>query len=51
MWDLPGPAIEPETPALASGFFTSEPPGKSCNSPKATEHYGLSTRVLSKFVC
>ena len=26
--DLPDPGIEPSTPALASGFFTTEPPGK-----------------------
>ena len=29
MWDLPGPGIEPVSPALAGGFFTTEPPGKS----------------------
>ena len=28
MWDLPGPGIEPVSPALAGGFFTIEPPGK-----------------------
>ena len=27
MWDLPGSEIEPEAPALAGGFFTTEPPG------------------------
>ena len=26
--DLPGPGIEPASPALAGGFFTTEPPGK-----------------------
>ena len=26
MWDLPGPGIEPASPALADGFFTIEPP-------------------------
>ena len=26
--DLPNPGIEPASPALASGFFTTEPPGK-----------------------
>ena len=26
--DLPDPGIEPMSPALAGGFFTSEPPGK-----------------------
>ena len=28
MWDLPGLGIEPMSPALAGGFFTTEPPGK-----------------------
>ena len=26
--DLPNPGIKPTSPALASGFFTTEPPGK-----------------------
>ena len=26
--DLPGPGIEPESPALAGRFFTTEPAGK-----------------------
>ena len=29
MWDLPGPGIEPMPPALAGGFLTTVPPGKS----------------------
>ena len=29
MWDLPGARIEPMTPALAGGFVTAGPPGKS----------------------
>ena len=29
MWDLPGPGLEPVTPALAGGFLTTAPPGKS----------------------
>ena len=29
MWDLPGPGLEPMSPALAGGFLTTEPPGKS----------------------
>ena len=29
MWDLPGPGIEPVSPALAGGFLTTAPPGKS----------------------
>ena len=32
MWNLPGPGIEPMSPALASRFSTTEPPGKSLNS-------------------
>ena len=28
MWDLPGPEIEPISPALAGRFFTTERPGK-----------------------
>ena len=29
MWDLPGPRIKPVSPALAGGFLTTAPPGKS----------------------
>ena len=29
MWDLPGAGIEPVSPALASGFLSTAPPGKS----------------------
>ena len=32
MWDLPGPGIEPVSPALAGGFLTTEPPEKSQGS-------------------
>ena len=28
-WDLPGPGLEPVSPASAGGFLTTEPPGKS----------------------
>ena len=28
MWDLPGPGLEPVSPALADGFLTTVPPGK-----------------------
>ena len=30
MWDLPGPGLEPVSPALTGGFLTTAPPGKSC---------------------
>ena len=29
MWYLPGPGLEPMSPALAGGFLTTAPPGKS----------------------
>ena len=29
MWDLPGPGIEPVSPALAGGFLTTAPAGFS----------------------
>ena len=29
MWDLPGPGLEPMSPALAGGFLTTAPAGKS----------------------
>ena len=28
VWGPPGPGMEPVSPALAGGFFTTEPPGK-----------------------
>ena len=28
IWDLSGSGIEPMSPALAGGFFTTKPPGK-----------------------
>ena len=30
--NLPDPRVEPESPALAGGFFTAEPPGKPNNN-------------------
>ena len=33
MWDLPGPGLKPVSPALAGGFLTTAPPGKSQQSP------------------
>ena len=29
MWDLPRTGLEPVSPALAGGFLTTAPPGKS----------------------
>ena len=28
LWGLPGPGLEPTSPALAGGLLTTEPPGK-----------------------
>ena len=41
MWDLPGPGLEPMFPALAGGFLTTAPPGKSqgLNTFKAHNYY------------
>ena len=39
MWDLPGPGIEPVSPALAGGFLTPAPPGKSPNSEVLTLNF------------
>ena len=30
MWDLPGPGLEPLSPALAGRFLNTLPPGKPC---------------------
>ena len=54
MWDLPGPGIEPMSPALEGGFFTTEPPGKSLDSEfrkflfleKGKATYSLRTTAL-----
>ena len=40
MWDPPRPGIRPESPALAGGFLTTEPPGK----PR--HHYFLNAILL-----
>ena len=29
MWDIPRPKVQPVSPALAGGFFITDPPGKS----------------------
>ena len=47
MWDLPGPGIEPMSPALAGGFFTTEPPGKSWGCLL----FALTTACNDLFLC
>ena len=38
---LPDPGIEPESPALAGGFFTAEPPGKPIGSNRTIQKENL----------
>ena len=51
MWDHPRPGMEPVSPALAGGFLTTGPPGKSNRHP--SEHFicihSFATR--SNFYC
>ena len=42
-WDLPGPGLEPVSPALAGGFLTTAPPGKS-------PHSGISYNISKWFL-
>ena len=49
MWDLPGPGLQPVSPALAGGFLTTAPPGKSCSSFLKVE--SQREAALSKGVC
>ena len=44
-WNLPGPGIEPMSPALAGGFLTTVPPGKS---PHATIQMNFEDIMLSE---
>ena len=41
MWDIPGPGIEPVSPALTDAFFTTEPPGV----PHITTFYRINQLV------
>ena len=44
MWDLPGSGIEPKSPGLAGGFFTTETPGEAPPPPASVaiiKHKGL----------
>ena len=44
MWNLPGPGLEPVSPALADGFLTTVPPGKPCTSALIIKEKGTLTR-------
>ena len=41
---LPYPGIQPESPALAGGFFTAEPPGQP-HAPKSPNFRGKANKV------
>ena len=42
--DLPDPGIKPESPALAGGFFTTEPPRKPWQKPENQKRWHLDRR-------
>ena len=44
LWGVPRPGIKPGSPALASRFFTIEPPGKSLSEPSFTSSAALWSR-------
>ena len=46
MWDLPGPGIEPVSPALAGGFITTAQPGKPLLLYFLILHSSLKTNCL-----
>ena len=39
MWDLPGPGMEPKSPVLASGYFTTERKHLSITFKTSGEHF------------
>ena len=52
MWDLPGPGLEPVSPALAGGFLTTAPPGKPEKIITiAVKIYHTLSRVPDTVVC
>ena len=48
MWALPGPGLEPMSPASAGGFLTTAPPGKPLISHS---YFGVSTLYLFQLLC
>ena len=44
MWDLPGPGLKPVSPALAGGFLTTVPPGKSLNKILSAQYLIVNCR-------
>ena len=50
MWDLPGPGLEPVSPALADGFLTTAPPGKSLSPIKKRTTFNKKSKDFLKSV-
>ena len=46
--DLPNPGIKPASPALAGGFFTTEPPGKPKYVAKVWKRLGHAQATLRR---
>ena len=44
-WDLPGPGVEPVSPALAGRFLTTRPPGKLKSTLHLLSHLVLTTKT------
>ena len=44
MWDLPGSEIKPLSPALAGGFFTTEPSEKYLETLEAVSQADMSSQ-------
>ena len=50
VWELPGPGLEPLSPALAGGFLTTAPPGKPGKDIKL-HHVGAFMRKRTLVRC
>ena len=48
MWDLPGPGLEPVSPASAGGFSTTAPPGKPRGAPLCSFKWCFRYKLLSE---
>ena len=48
--DLSDPGIEPMSPALAGGFFTTEPPGKPLGLDETITNYALPALFLTSSI-
>ena len=51
MWNLPGPGIEPLSPALVCGFLSTVPPGKSLIWLPESSYFRTSCTLLVPSLC